>query len=118
MNKMRGESAWVAELVSTSRNRESHGEIVAFGEAKKQVLHGGAGSFVRLEENHIGVLDPRASGNGGAAKVEGLYVPAPVSSLVQQQTDGADDHEEQKYLLLPHFYRICGSLFWELRVKR
>lgn len=107
---MRGESAWVAELVSASGDRESHGEVVAFGKAKQQVLHRGAGSFVGLEENNVGVLDPWASGDRGAAEVEGLYVPAPVSSLVQQQTDRTDDHEEQKDLLLPHLQWICGSL--------
>lgn len=111
MDEMRGESARVAELVSAGRNWERHGEVVALCESKQQVLHGGTSRLVGLKENHVGVFDARTSGHGGATKVEGLYMPVPVSSLVQQQTDCTDDHEEQKNLLLPHFHQICGSLF-------
>lgn len=110
MDEMRGESSRVAELVPTGGNGQGHGEVVALCKSKQQVLHGGAGCFVGLEENHIGKLDPWTSGDRGAAKVEGLYFPVPVSSLVQQQTDCTEDHKEQKDLLLPHFHQICAGL--------
>lgn len=106
MDEMRGESARVAELVRTHSNGKGHGEVVALGESKQQVLHGGAGRFVGLEKNHISVLDLWSLVRRGAAKVEGLCVPAPVSSLIQQQTDCTDEHKEQEDLLLPHFCPI------------
>lgn len=71
---MRGEGAWVAELVTAGLHGQRHRQVVALREAEQQVLHGGAGRFVGLEEHHIGVLRLQARGRvraeGRATKVE------------------------------------------------
>lgn len=79
VDKVRGEGAWVAELVAAGLHRHRHGEVVALREAEKQVLHGAAGRFVGLEEGHVGVLRFQAWGrvrmDGRTTKVEGLHGP-------------------------------------------
>lgn len=79
VDKVRGEGAWVAELVAAGLHGQRHREVVALCEAEKQVLHGGAGRFVGLEEGHIGVLRFEARGRvgteGRATEVKGLYGP-------------------------------------------
>lgn len=79
VDEVRGEGVWVAELVAAGLHGQRHRDVVALGEAKEQVLHGGAGRFVGLEEGDIGVLGFQApEGEGteaGAAEVKGLYGP-------------------------------------------
>lgn len=76
---MRGEQAWVAELVATALYGQRHCEVIALCEAEKQVLHGAAGCFVGLEEGHVGVLRFQTRGRVGTkdrtTKVEGLHGP-------------------------------------------
>lgn len=79
VDKVRGERAWVTELVAAGLHRQRHRQVVALCKAEEQVLHGGAGCFVGLEEGHIGVLGLQARSRvrteNGAAKMEGLEGP-------------------------------------------
>lgn len=79
MDKVGGESVRVTELVSARLHRQRHRQVVALREAKKQVLHGGAGRFVSLEEGHIGVLGFQARCRVGlerrTTKIERLHDP-------------------------------------------
>lgn len=78
MDKVRRKGVWVAELVGAGLHWQRHGEVVALCKAKKQVLHGGAGRFVGLEEGHIGVLRFQARdmvGLEGWTTVERLHDP-------------------------------------------
>ncbi len=79
VDKVGSEGAWVAELVAAGLHRQRHRDVVALCEAEKQVLHGGAGCFVGLEEGHIGVLGFQARGRvrteGRTTEVEGLHGP-------------------------------------------
>lgn len=65
MDKVRGESVWITELVGTGLHRQCHCEVVALSKAEKEVLHGGAGCFVSLEEGNVGVLQLQARGRVG-----------------------------------------------------
>lgn len=80
VDKVRGEGVWVAELVAAGLHGQRHRDVVALSKAEEQVLHGGAGCFVGLEEGHIGVLRFQAPEGEGTeawtAEVEGLYGPA------------------------------------------
>lgn len=118
MNKVRGEGAWVAELVATGLHGQCHSQVVALCEAEQQVLHGGAGRFVGLEKGHIGVLGFQARGRvgteGRTAEVEGLHGPAQVAPMVQQKTDSADGNDDQEYLLLRHRSR----LHWDFVISK
>lgn len=78
VDKVRRKGVWVAELVGAGLHRQRHCEVVALCKAKKQVLHGGAGRFVGLEEGHIGVLRFQAMGMvglEGGTTVERLQDP-------------------------------------------
>lgn len=79
MDKVGGEILRVTELVSTSLHRQRHRQVVVLCKAKKQVLHGGAGRFVSLEEGHIGVLGFQARCGVGlerrTTKIERLHDP-------------------------------------------
>lgn len=79
VDKVSGEGAWVAELVAAGLHGQRHCQVVALREAEKQVLHGGAGRFVGLEEDHISVLRFQARGRvgteGRTTEVEGLHGP-------------------------------------------
>lgn len=76
VHKVRGERARVTKLVAAGLHRQCHCQVVALREAEEQVLHGGAGRFVGLEEGHIGVLRfqawRRVRAKGRTTKVEGL----------------------------------------------
>lgn len=79
VDKVGGEGARVAELVAAGLHGQRRREVVALCEAEKQVLHGGAGRFVGLEEDHIGVLWFKAWGRvgtkGRTTDVEGSHGP-------------------------------------------
>lgn len=79
VDKVRGEGARVAELVAAGLHRQCYSQVVALCEAEQQVLHGGAGRFMGLEEGHVGVLRFQARGRmgteGRTAEVEGLHGP-------------------------------------------
>lgn len=61
MNKVGTEWSRVAELVVTGGNRQCHSEVVAFSKAEEDVLHSGAGGFVRLQEGYTGVFSRRST---------------------------------------------------------
>lgn len=79
MDKVGGESVRVTELVSAGLHRQRHRQVVALCEAEEQVLHGGAGRFVSLEEGHVGVLGFQARCRVGleqrTTEIERLHDP-------------------------------------------
>lgn len=56
VNKLGVEGTWVAELVTAGLYWQRHRQVVELPKAEQQVLHGGAGCFVGLEKDNIGVL--------------------------------------------------------------
>lgn len=76
---MRGKVLRVGELVAAGLHWQRHCEVVALSKTEKQVLHGGAGRFVGLEEGHIGVLQFQVRAGvqreGRTIEVEGLCDP-------------------------------------------
>lgn len=79
MDIVEGESLRVTELVGAGLHRQRHRQVVALCESEEQVLHGGAGRFVSLEEGHVGVLGFQAWCRVGlerrTTKVERLHDP-------------------------------------------
>lgn len=79
MDKVGGESLWVTELVLAGLHRQRHRQVVALRESEEQVLYGGAGRFVGLEEGHVGVFGFQAWCTVGleqsTIKVEWLHDP-------------------------------------------
>lgn len=56
MDKVDAERPRVAELVVAGGDGQRHSEVVTFGEAEEDVLHSGAGGFMRLQEGYTGVF--------------------------------------------------------------
>lgn len=117
MDEVRGEGPRVAELVTAGLYGQRHRQIVALCKAEQQVLHGGAGCFVGLEEDHVGVFGFQTRGRMRAesrtTEVEGLHGPAEVAPMVQQKTDSTDGNEDQEYLLLRHL----SLLHWDFVIS-
>lgn len=61
VNEVGTERSRVAELVVTGGNRQRHSEVVAFSKTEKDVLHSGAGRFVRLKKGYTGVFSRRST---------------------------------------------------------